>query len=84
MTRERPLRAMPTPRQAMDNRIRNEKHSETEKDERFGCKSLYAIRKQHIEHVLKLAEGDIDRAADILEISVPELHRWMTKLRIRL
>jgi len=45
-------------------------------------KSLQDMRKAHIEKVLRLAGGDIDKAAALLRISVTELRRWMTKLGI--
>ena len=45
-------------------------------------KSLNDMRKEHIERVLEGARGDELRAAEILCISLPELHRWMNKLGI--
>jgi transcriptional regulator with PAS, ATPase and Fis domain len=46
------------------------------------AKSLQDIRKTHIQHVLEMAKGNIETAADLLEIPVSELRRWMTKLGI--
>jgi transcriptional regulator with PAS, ATPase and Fis domain len=46
------------------------------------AKSLQNIRKAHIQSVLELAGGDVEAAAQLLEISVSELRRWMTKLGI--
>ena len=45
-------------------------------------KSLNDMRKEHIERVLERVCGDEVRAAEILCISLPELHRWMHKLGI--
>lgn len=46
------------------------------------AESLKAMREAHIKRVLKMARGDIQAAAKLLEISPPELRRWMTKLGI--
>jgi transcriptional regulator with PAS, ATPase and Fis domain len=46
-------------------------------------KSLQDMRKAHIEDVIDLAGGDLDKAAEFLKISRSDLRRWMTKLGIR-
>jgi transcriptional regulator with PAS, ATPase and Fis domain len=45
-------------------------------------KSLDSIRKSHIERVLQLAGGDLDKAAEMLVISPAELRSWMVKFGI--
>ena len=45
-------------------------------------KSLNSIRKSHIERVLQLAGGDVEKAAEMLVISPAELRRWMVKFGI--
>jgi len=45
-------------------------------------KSLQEIREAHIRRLLEMAHGDVSAAAELLEISPPELRRWMTKLGI--
>jgi len=40
------------------------------------------MRKAHIEKVLRLAGGDLDKTSGLLGISVTELRRWMTRLGI--
>ncbi len=44
--------------------------------------SLQAMREAHIRRVLKMARGDLQAAAELLEISLPELRRWMKRLGI--
>jgi len=45
-------------------------------------KSLRDKRKEHITHVLGAVDNDIERAAELLEITVAELRRWIRKLEI--
>lgn len=58
-----------------------------EKQDEAACnngsaKSLQDIRKAHIQRVLEMAEGNVKTAANLLEIPVSELRRWMTRLGI--
>ncbi len=46
-------------------------------------KPLDGARKEHIEKALKATSHDLDKAADVLEISVSRLERLMKKLEIR-
>lgn len=43
-------------------------------------KSLACMRKAHFERVLRLADNDITKAAELLDISPRELRRWLNKL----
>ncbi len=49
---------------------------------RHGPNSLQHKRKEHIEHVLKLAGQDEEQTAEILDIGVKELRYWIRKLEI--
>lgn len=46
------------------------------------CNSLDAKRKAHIVHVLESTGQDVPATAALLQISVPELMRWMRKFEI--
>lgn len=59
----------------------DEKHEDAAGSEN-DAKSLQDIRKAHIQRVLEMARGNVETAADLLEIPVSELRRWMTKLGI--
>ena len=50
--------------------------------EQHGPNSLQYKRKEHIEYVLQLADNDLERASQMLEIEVKELQHWMRKLEI--
>lgn len=51
-------------------------------DQCYGPNSLQRIRKEHIEEVLRLTGHNLEQTAQILEISMQELRRWMHKLGI--
>jgi DNA-binding NtrC family response regulator len=45
-------------------------------------KPLWEVRKEHILHVLRSADGDLDRASRILRISVASLRRKIRRYGI--
>ncbi len=45
-------------------------------------KSLDIKRKEHIEHVLAMAQNDLDLASQTLGLSTAALRRWMKRLEI--
>ena len=45
-------------------------------------KSLRDFTKAHIERVLDMADYDLEKTADLLEIPLPRLRRYMAKLGI--
>ena len=47
-----------------------------------GRNTLEAVRKRHIEVVLEATEHDLGEAAWILQVSVPELRRLITRLEV--
>jgi len=44
--------------------------------------SLNAKKKAHIERALTMAHSDLQRAAELLQISPPRLRYWIRKLQI--
>ncbi len=44
--------------------------------------SLRHMRKAHIERILEMAGGDLDKAAQLLGLPVRKLRVWMRKLGI--
>lgn len=49
----------------------------------YGRKSLAGVRKQHIERVIAMTGGDIERAAETLRIPLRQLCRWVKELEIQ-
>jgi len=48
-----------------------------------GPNSLHSVRKRHIEQALDLSEGNIEKAAALLEVTLSELRRLISVLDIQ-
>jgi len=48
----------------------------------FGPNSLDAIRKAHVEYVMRACRGDLKRTSNLLKLSLPQLQKEMERLDI--
>jgi transcriptional regulator with GAF, ATPase, and Fis domain len=62
--------------------MRNNKGEERGGHEPLAPNSLLAKKKEHIQRVLAMVDGDHEKAAQLLKIPLAELHRLMHKLEI--